>query len=78
MTVSEGLRKCRQERGISQNYLAEKLGVSRIFINALETGKRQVPLDRLIQIANVLNCSIDELVGRKETKKVVSNNPPAE
>jgi len=69
MTVSEGLRKCRQKRGISQNYLAEKLGVSRIFINALETGKRQIPLDRLIQIANVLNCSIDELVGRTGKEK---------
>ncbi len=69
MTVSEGLRKCRQERGISQNYLAEKLGVSRIFINALETGKRPIPLDRLVQIANILNCSLDELVGRSGKEK---------
>ncbi len=69
MTINEGLKKCRQERGISQNYLAEKLGVSRIFINALETGKRQIPLDRLVQIANILNCSLDELVGRSKQQK---------
>lgn len=64
MTINESLRRCRESRGFSQNMLAEKMGVSKIFISALENGNRQIPVDRLIQIANILNCSLDELVGR--------------
>lgn len=40
------------------------MGLSKQFILQLEQGQRKIPVDRLIQIANILDCTLDDLVGR--------------
>ena len=53
----------RARRGISNDSLAEKLGVSRKTIfNWMEKGN--IPTSALIRMADVFECSIDYLLGR--------------
>jgi putative transcriptional regulator len=55
------LREMRAERGWSQGDLAERLGVSRQTVNALETGKYDPSLPLAFKIADVFTMSIEEL-----------------
>ena len=65
MKFGENLKLIRKSKKISQEELAEKLGVSKMQISKWETGEGSAPnLSRLIQLANVYDISIDKLVGR--------------
>lgn len=52
----------RKELGMSQNSLAEKLDISREHLAKIETAKRTVSLDLLIEIANALNTKVKDLI----------------
>ena len=52
----------RKELGVSQNTLAEKLDISREHLAKIETAKRTVSLDLLIDIAESLDTSVKELI----------------
>lgn len=55
------LRVLRAERGWSQGELAERLGVSRQTINAIETGKYDPSLPLAFGIARVFALSIETI-----------------
>lgn len=65
MTINDSIKHCRTSRGFTQKEIAEKLGIPRTFISQIEQGNRQIPTERLIQLADIFDCSLDELVGRK-------------
>ncbi len=56
------LRRYRDNAGLSQQELADSIGVSKGFISALEGGRSVPNLDRLVQIADALQVSPSELV----------------
>ena len=56
------LRRYRDNAGLSQQELADSIGVSKGFISALEGGRSVPNLDRLVQIADALQVSPGELV----------------
>ncbi|MEE2829485.1 MAG: helix-turn-helix domain-containing protein, partial [Myxococcota bacterium] len=61
MTLDNRLRLHREELGLSQQALAERVGVSRQAIIAIE-GSRQVPSTRLgLQLAQTLGCGVEDL-----------------
>lgn len=47
---------------MSQNTLAEKLDISREHLAKIETAKRTVSLDLLIEIADSLNTKVRDLI----------------
>ncbi|GAA6205697.1 helix-turn-helix transcriptional regulator [Thalassotalea sp. SU-HH00458] len=55
------LRVLRAEKGWSQADLAEKLGVSRQAINAIETGKHDPSLTLAFALADAFGQRIEEL-----------------
>ena len=55
------LRELRAERGWSQQYLAEKLEVSRQSVNAIETGKYDPSLPLAFRIAKMFGKGIEEM-----------------
>ena len=55
------LRMMRAERQWSQGDLAERLGVSRQTVNALETGKYDPSLPLAFRIARLFGKSIEEV-----------------
>lgn len=55
------LKVLRAERDWSQGDLAERLGVSRQSVNALETGKYDPSLPLAFKIARLFSLSIEEI-----------------
>ena len=60
---AERLKDLRDEAGISQEKLADELGVSHGIISFWETGKREPKLSNLVLIAEYFGVSIDYLAG---------------
>jgi putative transcriptional regulator len=59
--VKNSLRDLRAEKSWSQAALAEKLGVSRQSINAIETGKYDPSLPLAFAIARLFQLSIEDI-----------------
>lgn len=51
---SSNLRKYRTSLGISQEAFAEKAGLHRTYISAVERGKRSISLDNIQKISDAL------------------------
>ena len=56
------LRAYRQERGITQEQLSERVGVVHSFICSLESGKKQPSLKMVLKLAAALGVRPGELV----------------
>ena len=56
------LRRIREQRGLTQEELAQKSGVSRAYLSRLEMGRHDPPLSRLRTIAKALRVKVSELV----------------
>jgi transcriptional regulator with XRE-family HTH domain len=63
---AQRLRETRSARGLTQTRLAELLEVSPRVYNRWERGAAIPRLDTLVKVAEILEVSLDELVGRKE------------
>lgn len=61
------LRSIRIARGKKQREVAEYLGMKTRSYQFYEGGEREPPIDKLIAIADYLDVTIDELVGRDRT-----------
>ena len=56
------IRHYRNQAGLSQQQLADSVGVSKGFISALEGGRSVPSLDMLVQLAEALNVPAGMLV----------------
>lgn len=64
--VGERIRLWRARRGLSQDKLAELLGISQPTLSNYERGKREVPLHTVIQLIGALNIGLGELIDTDE------------
>jgi transcriptional regulator with XRE-family HTH domain len=55
--IGKRIKQAREEQGITQEMLAEKLDVSNAYISKIERGKTPINLDRLSQLCVVLEES---------------------
>lgn len=60
----KNVKKLRKSKGLSQSELADKLGVSRTTVTMWESGGQNPRAETVVQLANALGCSIDELFDR--------------
>ena len=67
MTIGEKIKNLRASKGLSQNELAEKLGVSRQAVTKWESDSGAPDIDNIIAISDLFKISIDSLV-RNEFK----------
>lgn len=71
MCFGDNLRTIRKEKGISQEDLAGLLNVSRQAISKWEQNNGYPEMEKVIQLAEALNISLDYLIlGRREEKKI--------
>ena len=71
MALSEKLYELRKKRALSQEQLAEQLGVSRQAISKWEYGKAVPETDTLISISKYFDVSLDYLM--KEENSISEN-----
>ena len=63
MNYQENLRKNREERGISEEQIAELLGRSRQSYRNIEKGKSKLKIRDLITLAEFYGVTSDHLLG---------------
>ena len=68
-TFRENLREAMDARGISQRDLAEKAGTGYPNLNRVLTGKQNVTLELADRLADALDLTLTELLGKKSRRK---------
>ena len=69
--ISLKIKELRIRAGLSQQKLADMLGVSRPTITQIEAGERKVSADELVKLSEIFNITIDYLIGLKGEPEVV-------
>lgn len=69
--IGERIKELRIRTGISQQKLAELLGVSRPAISQMESGGRKVSADELDRLAKTFNVSTDTLLNKEREPEVI-------
>lgn len=64
-TFGQLLRKKRREKGLKQEELGDKIGASQQAVSEWERNAKWPNLFTALIIADALDCSLDELVGRE-------------
>lgn len=70
--VSNSIKKLREEKGMTQDVLAEKLCVTRQAISNWETGKTQPDIETLTRLAEIFDVSVERIIyGSERQKRIV-------
>lgn len=64
MNLAENLKKIRKDHNLSQEQLAEQLGVSRQSVSKWESNQAYPEMDKVIQLAKMFNLNVDELLNQ--------------
>ena len=62
MTFNEKLRECREEAGLTQDDIAERLSLTRQAISKWERGINEPDIETIVQLADIYNVTIDQLL----------------
>lgn len=63
------IRDLREDHDYTQQYVASYLNVRQNTYSQYESGKRQIPLDSLIRLADLYKTSTDYILGRTNNPK---------
>ncbi|MCI8525880.1 MAG: helix-turn-helix transcriptional regulator [Oscillospiraceae bacterium] len=74
--LHETIAALRRGRGLSQEQLAEALGVSRQSVSKWETGQATPELDRLRAMCAFFGVTLDQLTGEAPLKTPPAADPP--
>lgn len=72
--LGKNITEIREKRGLTQEELAEKIGVSRKTISNWENAIKKPRLQDLLKLCDALSCDLDYLLGKStySTKKIAS------
>lgn len=66
--MSNFIRAWRVHRGLTQQALAERIGIARSYLSMIESGARPASSHILGSAAAVLGCTLEELIARDPTE----------
>ena len=70
MQYYERIKGLREDSDKSQKEIAEIIQTSQSYYAQYENGKRPIPFDRIVILADYYNVSIDWIAGRTDKKEV--------
>ena len=76
--IGTNIRLVRKAKGLSQEALAEMVNISGTHMSHIETGNTKLSLQVFADIADALNVSADELLGRSSEQLCSCGNYVAE
>lgn len=62
------IKDLREDKDLYQKQIAELLTITRQQYGLYETGKREIPVDLLIKLADIYSTSVDYIIGRTNEK----------
>lgn len=65
MTTQTNLRQLRAQKHLTQEQMAEKIGMSKNGYGKIERGETQLKIEKLEQIANIFNVEMNDLLKEK-------------
>ena len=68
----KNMRAIRKSHGLTMRQLGETIGASESSISLYETGKQSPDITMLCKIADALHVSTDELLGRTDNRRSIS------
>lgn len=71
MKINEKIYSLRKEHHLSQEELADKIGVSRQTVSKWELGESCPDFDKIIPLCKIFNITSDELLTDKKTEKEI-------
>lgn len=69
-TIGSRIRKLREEKGISQEALANELEITQSNYGRLEKDDKRLTVPKVIKIAEVLNVSISQIFNEQSNKVI--------
>ena len=69
--LGENIKILREQHGITQQKLADLLGLSRPTVSQIEIGERKLSADELVKLADIFNISVEYLLGLKREPKII-------
>lgn len=73
--MGKRVRKQRQLIGLTQQELAERIGVSTSFVGQVERGTRKASLETLVALSNALGVGVDYLLAGSLQSSPDEENP---
>ena len=67
------IKEIRLANNMKQSDLADKLNVTQATVSGWESGRRTPDLESVRRVAEIFNCSIDELLGNNKAPTVEQN-----
>ncbi len=74
-TILDNIKKIRESKGYSQEYVASKINIKQGSYNLIENGNRKLTIDKLLQIAICLDISPEEIITFSE-KDIAKKQEP--
>jgi len=71
INIGQRIKELRVKIGMSQQRLAEILGVSRPTISQIENGERKIFADELIKLSEIFNTSVDNLLNIEKSPQII-------
>lgn len=71
VNIGHRIKELREQSGISQQKLADRLTVSRPTISQIENGERRISADELIKLSDIFNISVDSLLDLRKEPEVI-------
>lgn len=73
-TIYPRIRNLREDADLSQTDIAKLLNYSQVAYSYYETGRRDIPTDTLIKLADIHHTSIDYLLVEQTLNKHIATN----
>lgn len=67
MFIGNRIREIRMLRDVSQQELADRTGLSPVYVSYIETGSKKPSLGTIIKIAEAMNVTVDIIIGMNYT-----------
>ena len=68
LIVANNVRRLRKAKGWSQEDLAEKSGLHRTYIGAIERAEQNITVETLARVAAALGCKAERLLSEQREK----------
>jgi len=77
MTIGYNIRRIRELKKISQDYIAHKLGISERAYSKIENENSRLKVDALVKISEILEVGIDDIINYDDQRiynNIFNNN----